>query len=72
MWLPLLGVTLPDSIFVTLGLYGFYLIALVLIQTFLRPRVQTAYALAYEQLLQMEPILPKMRSVPQNLPWDEQ
>ena len=69
--LPMLGVAVPDSVFVTLGLYGFYLIALVLMQTFLRPQVQTAYALAYDRLLHMEPVLPKMRPMPQNLPWDE-
>ena len=71
LWLPMLGVAVPDSVFVTLGLYGFYLIALVLMQTFLRPQVQTAYALAYDRLLHMEPVLPKMRPMPQNLPWDE-
>ena len=72
LWLPLLGVALPDSIVVTLCLYVFYLVALVLMQTFLRPQVQTAYALAYEQLLHMEPVLPKMRPTPENLPWNEE
>lgn len=72
LWLPLLGVAIPDSIVVTLCLYVFYLVALVLMQTFLRPQVQTAYALAYEQLLHMEPVLPKMRPTPENLPWNEE
>ena len=72
LWLPLLGVTLSGGILTSMGLYVLYLTGLFLVQTFLRPRVQTAYALAYEQLLRMEPVMPKIRPAPQNLPWDEQ
>ena len=72
LWLPLLGVTLPGGVVFSMGLYALYLAGLFLVQTFLRPRVQTAYALAYEQLLQMEPVLPKVQPTPKNLPWDEQ
>lgn len=72
LWLPLLGVTLPGGIVTSLGLYAVYLLGLFLLQTFLRPQVQTAYALAYETLLHMEPVLPKIRPMPQSLPWDEQ
>lgn len=71
LWLPLLGVTLPGGVVFSMGLYVLYLAGLFLVQTFLRPRVQTAYALAYEQLLQMEPVLPKVQPTPKNLPWDE-
>lgn len=72
LWLPLLGVALPEGVVTTLGLYALYLVGLFLVQTFLRPRVQTAYALAYAQLSRMEPVMPKIRPMPQNLPWDEQ
>lgn len=72
IWLPMLGIAFPEGIAATLCLYVLYLVGLFLVQTFLRPQVQTAYALAYEQLLHLEPVLPKMRPVPQNLPWDEQ
>ena len=71
LWLPLLGVSLPTGILTTLLLYVLYLAALLAVQTFLRPQVQAAYALAYEQLLQMEPVMPKPRPTPQNLPWEE-
>lgn len=73
LWLPLLGVTLPESTALSLGLYVLYLLALFLVQTFLRPQVQTAYALAYAQLLHIEPVLPKPvpQPNPKNLPWDE-
>ena len=72
LWLPLLGVTLPGGIVTSLGLYVAYLLGLFLLQTFLRPQVQTAYALAYETLLHMEPVMPKVQVAPKNLPWDEQ
>lgn len=74
LWLPLLGVTLPAGLGTSLGLYVLYLLALFAVQTLLRPQVQTAYALAYEQLLHIDPILPKPvpQPDPKNLPWDEQ
>lgn len=72
LWLPLLGISLPGGIVTMMGLYLAYLLSLFLIHTFLSPQVQTAYALAYEQLRQLEPVMPKAQSVPQNLPWDDE
>lgn len=72
LWLPMLGVAMPEGIVTTLGLYAVYLLGLVAIQAFLRPQVQTAYALAYERLLHIEPVMPKVQPAPKNLPWDEQ
>lgn len=72
LWLPVLGVVLPGGLGTTMGLYLVYLAGLVLIHTFLSPRVQTAYALAYEKLRQMDPVMPKPHPVPQNLPWDDE
>lgn len=68
--LPLIGVELPVSgdaawlLFYVLG-------ALVqfLLEWLSRSRVQTAYALAYDELRQQEPQTEK--PVPKNLPWDE-
>ena len=71
LWLPLLGVSVPEGVGTLLVLYALYLLALFAMQTFLQPRVQTAYALAYEQLRQLEPVMPKQRPMPKNLPWDE-
>lgn len=71
LWLPLMGIEVPGGIVTSLGLYVLYLLSLFLVQTFLRPQVQTAYALAYEELLHMEPVMPKIRSMPRNLPGDE-
>lgn len=72
LWLPLLGVELTEGIVTSMSLYVLYLLGLVAVQTFLRPQVQAAYALAYEQLLHEEPVMPKMYPAPQNLPWEEQ
>lgn len=72
LWLPLLGIALPQGVLTTLVLYVCYLLGLFLLQTLLRPRVQTAYALAYEQLLHMEPVMPKVQPTPKNLPWDDE
>ena len=74
LWLPLLGVTLPvtGELF-WLVPYVVYLAGLFLVRTFLRPQVDAAYALVYEDLRQAGPILPKRREVaPKNLPWDEE
>ena len=71
-WLPLVGVALPQSLGVSLALYGLYLLALFAVHAFLAPRVQTAYALAYTRLRQMEPEQPKPKAAPKNLPWEEQ
>lgn len=72
MLLPLIGVELPMSgdaawlLFYVLGALTQFLLDW---QT--RSRVQTAYALAYDELRQQEPYTPPQKPVPQNLPWDE-
>jgi len=71
LWLPMLGVALPEGIVTTLGVYVLYLLGLFFVQAFLRPQVQAAYALAYDRLLHVEPVLPKVQPTPKNLPWDE-
>lgn len=74
LWLPLLGVDLSfagDKFW--LVLYVGYLVALFAVRTFLRPQVDAAYAMVYEDLRQAGPILPTRREVtPKNLPWDEE
>ena len=53
--------------------YALYLVALFGIEVCFRPRVETAYACAYEQLKEMNPIEQKIVPVkPQDLPWDEE
>ena len=69
-WLPVFGVDLPQGLGMSLVLYGLYLLALFGVHTLLSPRVQTAYALAYEQLRRMEPVMPKPQVEPKNLPRD--
>ena len=74
LWLPMLGIPIPQNEGVVLGLYVLYLVALFGVHTLLRPRVQTAYAMVYEHLRQAEPVLPKTRPQPdpKTLPWDPQ
>ena len=73
LWLPLLGVTLPFAgEMAGMVLYVLYLLSLFVVQTLLRPRVATTYGLAYEYLRQADPVMPKVREVPKNLPGDEQ
>ena len=53
--------------------YALYLVALFGIEVCFRPRVETAYACAYEQLKELSPIEQKIVPVkPQDLPWDEE
>lgn len=67
------GITLPfggEAMF--LVTYVLYLVALFAVQTLAAPRVQTAYACAYEACLAMGPVQKKAVSVkPQEMPWDE-
>lgn len=74
LWLPMLGVALPfGDEWSWLVFYVGYLISLFAVRTFLRPQVDAAYALVYEDLRQAEPILPKRRTAtPKQLPWDEE
>ena len=68
-----MGITLPISgdgaYFVS---FGAYLAALFCVETCFRPRVDTAYACAYEQLVAMGPAAKKMPEKPQSMPWDEE
>lgn len=70
--LGMMGITLPigsdGAYFVS---YGVYLAALFAVETLFRPRVDTAYACAYRQLLAMGPAVKKTSEKPQNMPWDE-
>ena len=71
--LGVLGVTLPlSSDAVYLITYGLYLAALFAVEVSFRPRVDTAYAIAYETLKQMGPVMKKPVEKPENLPWDAQ
>ena len=68
------GIPLPfegDVLF--LVTYGLYLVALFVVHTLCAPRVQTAYACAYEACFAMGPVQKKAVSVkPQDVPWDEE
>lgn len=68
-----LGISLPIGgeavFFVT---YLLYLIALFCVETGFRPQVETAYASAYEALMEMGPAPRKNQTIPKNVPWDEQ
>ena len=72
MLLPRVGVELPVSgdaawlLFYVLGA-----LAQFLLDWQARSRVQTAYALAYEELRQQEPPALQEKPVPRNLPWDD-
>lgn len=52
--------------------YILYLAALFAVQTLFAPRVETAYACAYEAFVEMGPVQKKPIEKPQNMPWDEQ
>lgn len=71
--LSLMGVSLPlgsDAMyFVT---YLLYLLALFCVEVCFRPRVETAYAAAYEALKEMDPVQKKPVQTPEKMPWDEQ
>ena len=67
------GVSLPvegDGIY--LLTYGLYLAGLFAVEVAFRPRVDTAYAIAYETLKEMGPVLKKTVEKPENMPWDEE
>lgn len=67
-----LGITLPiGSDAVYLITYGLYLAALFAVEVSFRPRVDAAYALAYETLKGMAPVIKKPVEKPEDLPWDE-
>ena len=68
-----LGVALPlGSDAVYLITYGLYLAALFAVEVCFRPKVDTAYAIAYEKLKEMGPVLKKPVEKPEKMPWDEQ
>lgn len=68
-----MGITLPigsdGAYFVP---YVVYLAALFGVEVAFRPKVETAYACAYEQLMVMGPVAKKRKETPQNMPWDEE
>ena len=68
------GPLLPiEGDFAYIVTYALYLVALFGIEVCFRPRVETAYACAYEQLKEMNPIEQKIVPVkPQDMPWDEE
>ena len=68
------GPLLPiEGDFAYIVTYALYLVALFGIEVCFRPRVETAYACAYEKLKEMNPIEQKIVPVkPQDLPWDEE
>lgn len=70
--LSLAGVELPMSADAAWLLF-YVLGALVqfLLDWLTASRVQTAYALAYDELRQQEPYTPAQKPVPKNLPWDD-
>ena len=69
-----LGVRLPmgeDAAY--LITYGLYLALLFAVEITFRPRVEAAYALMFEALKEMGPVIPKQPvEKPENLPWDEE
>jgi uncharacterized membrane protein len=74
MLLPAVGVNLPVEADVAYILtYLVYLVMLFGVETCFRPRVETAYARAYDALIEMGPVTKKPApAVPQKMPWDEQ
>ena len=69
----LLGAVIPVGELPVLLLYLLYLAGLFLVQTFFLPRVETAYALFYDKLMEMGPVQKKTApAVPANVPWDNQ
>ena len=74
MILEAVGVVLPVGSGMAYVLtYVLYLGGLFAVEISFRPRVETAYACAYEQLKELSPIEQKIVPVkPQDLPWDEE
>ena len=74
MILETVGVALPVGSGMAYVLtYVLYLAGLFAVEVSFRPRVETAYACAYEQLKEMNPIEQKIVPVkPQDMPWDEE
>ena len=70
--LGMVGVALPvGSGMAYILTYVLYLAGLFAVEVSFRPRVETAYACAYEQLKEGNPIEQKIVPVkPQNMPWD--
>ena len=67
------GVALPlDGDGIYLITYGLYLVALFAVEVAFRPRVDTAYAVAYEALKEMGPVIKNPVEAPEKMPWDEQ
>lgn len=72
MLLGALGVTLPiGGDMAYMGSYLLYLVALFCVEVAFRPRVDTAYALTYEVLKEMNPVPKKEPEAPKHMPWDE-
>ena len=69
--LVMLGVDLPiQGDLAYLVFYVLYLAAYFCVLALFRPRVETAYACAYEQMMEMGPVQKKNQTVPQKMPWD--
>ena len=67
------GIPVSGSDVTFLLTYVLYLAALFGVEVCFRPRVDTAYACAYETLKEMGPILKKPApATPQKMPWDEE
>lgn len=68
--LPALGVTLPISETVAFfGAYVLYVLAMLALNWWLLPRVETTYAVTYDVLRQQAP-QPVIVTAPKNVPWD--
>ena len=72
--LPMAGISLPaDTDVIFIISYVVYLALLFGVEVSFRPRVDTAYADAYNALKEMGPAVKKaVPPVPQKMPWDEQ
>lgn len=68
--LELMGISASGEV-AYLGSYVLYLVALFGVEVAFRPRVDTAYALAYDTLKEMAPVVRKEPEPPKNMPWDE-
>lgn len=68
-----LGVTLPvDGEMAYMGSYLLYLVAFFCVEVAFRPQVDTAYALTYETLKELNPVPKKEPEAPKHMPWDEE
>ena len=73
MLLSALGVTLPvGGEMAYMGSYLLYLAALFCVEVAFRPRVDTAYALAYETLKELAPVQKAEPAKPAKMPWNEE